>query len=269
MRNQTFSEFGGLRIPLDVVWVSANGGAVQLIVPARGVGTPHFAGERDRVFVYSRDGLISMRLDGTDRINHLKVNGRPNPRSNTPPSANAVMMRSDGNYALASSENQLYVMAVPPAGGEAPAVGVTGGAVPVKKLTDIGADYFGWAENGKTIYWAIGSTIFRRNFDGIVWRDSTAAPRDTTARRDSTAARDTTRRVQAVARKVKMEPGVERFDINLTFRAQNRAAQCVAQRHRNHDERRRHARARRHCRNRQSHCRDRPERQRHRPAGRP
>ena len=81
MRNQTFSEFGGLRIPLDVVWIPATGGDVQLIVPARGVGTPHFAGERDRVYVYSRDGLLSMRFDGTDRINHLKVNGRPNPRS--------------------------------------------------------------------------------------------------------------------------------------------------------------------------------------------
>ncbi|MGH7467873.1 MAG: amidohydrolase family protein [Longimicrobiales bacterium] len=220
MRNQTFSEFGGLRIPLDVVWVPATGGEVQLIVPARGVGAPHFTNERDRVYVYSRDGLISMRLDGTDRVNHLKVNGRPNPRSNTPPTANAVMMRSDGNYALAVSENQLYVMAVPPAGGEAPTVGVTGGAVPVKKLTDIGADYFGWAENGKTVFWAIGSTIFRRPFDSIVWRDSAAAAaaRDTTARRDTTAARDTTRRAQAVARKVKDEdPGVERFDVNLTF----------------------------------------------------
>jgi Tol biopolymer transport system component/predicted amidohydrolase len=213
MRNQTFSEFGGLRIPLDVVYVPAAGGEVQMIVPARGVGTPHFAGAPDRVYVYSRDGLISMRLDGTDRRTHLKVTGRPNPRAATPPTANAVLMRNDGNWALASSENQLYVMAVPPAGGEAPTVGVGGGAVPVKKITDIGADYFGWAEGGKAIYWAIGSSIFRRPFDSIVWRDEAAA-RDTT-RRDTTAVRDTTRR--AVARLKDQEPGVERFDVNLEF----------------------------------------------------
>ena len=205
MRNQTFSEFGGLRIPLDVVWVPANGGDVTMIVPARGVGTPHFAGDRDRVYVYSRDGLISMRLDGTDRRSHLKVTGRPNPRAAQPPAAEAVVMRNDGNWALAASENQLYVMAVPPAGGEAPSLGVGGGGVPVKKITDIGADYFGWAEDGKTIYWAIGSTIFRRPFDSIVWRDTTAA--------DSAARRDT-----ANARRLKdQEAGVERFDVNIEF----------------------------------------------------
>ena len=32
---QTFSEFGGLRIPLDLVWLPANGGTIELIVPAR------------------------------------------------------------------------------------------------------------------------------------------------------------------------------------------------------------------------------------------
>ena len=212
MRNQTFSEFGGLRIPLDVVYVPATGGRVELVVPARGVGTPHFANEPDRVYVYSREGLISMRFDGSDRRTHLKVTGRPNPRAQQPPNAEAVMMRRDGNWALAASENQLYVMAVPPAGGDAPTVAVGGGGVPVKKITDIGADYFGWAENGRVIYWAIGSTIFRRAFDSIVWRDSASAaatPRDTT--RTTPAARDTTRRVKD------LEPGVERFDVRLEF----------------------------------------------------
>ena len=43
-RHQTFSEFGGLRIPLDLIWLPADGGDVELIVPARGVGAPHFGG---------------------------------------------------------------------------------------------------------------------------------------------------------------------------------------------------------------------------------
>ena len=33
--------------------------------------------------------------------------------------------------------------------------------VPLKKLTDIGADYAGWADGGKTITWAVGSSFFR------------------------------------------------------------------------------------------------------------
>ena len=33
VRHQTFSEFGGLRLPLDLVWLPAEGGNVELVVP--------------------------------------------------------------------------------------------------------------------------------------------------------------------------------------------------------------------------------------------
>ncbi|HUH13453.1 MAG TPA: LpqB family beta-propeller domain-containing protein, partial [Longimicrobiales bacterium] len=56
MRTQTFSEFGGLRIPLDVVWLPADGGEVRTVVPQAGLGAPHFAGDPERIFVYSGDG---------------------------------------------------------------------------------------------------------------------------------------------------------------------------------------------------------------------
>lgn len=166
-RNQTDSEFGGLRIPLDLVWLPADGGDVKLIVPARGVGAPHFAGDPERVFVYSREGLISMRYDGTDRRTHLKVTGRRNPRSTEPPAAQQVLLRPDGKWALAASANQLWVVAVPPSTGTTPSVSLTGPAVPVEKITDIGADYFAWADGGETLTWAIGSTFFQRPFDSI------------------------------------------------------------------------------------------------------
>lgn len=171
MRNQTFSEFGGLRIPLDVVWLPAAGGDVRTIAFQDGLGIPHFAAGPERIHVYSDDGLISMRWDGTDRRTHLKVTGRPNPRAPRPPAAQGVIMRPGGGWALASSANQLYLVAVPPVGGEAPSVSVTGGGVPVKRITDIGADYFGWAEDGATIYWAIGSTLYRRPFDSVTFGD--------------------------------------------------------------------------------------------------
>ena len=41
--------------------------------------------------------------------------------------------------------------------------------VPLKKLTDIGADYAGWADGGKTITWAVGSSFFRLPFDSVVF----------------------------------------------------------------------------------------------------
>ena len=167
MRHQTFSEFGGLRIPLDLVWLSAAGGEVQLIVPGRGVGVPHFTTDTDRIYVYSREGLISLRYDGTDRQTHLKVTGPPNPRSPRPPAAQTVLIRPDGKWALAAVNNQLHVVAVPTLGGAAPTVSITSPAVPAQRITDIGAGYYAWADGGKTITWAIGLTFYRRPFDTI------------------------------------------------------------------------------------------------------
>ena len=42
-------------------------------------------------------------------------------------------------------------------------------SVPLKKLTDIGADYAAWADGGKTITWAVGASFFRLPFDSVVF----------------------------------------------------------------------------------------------------
>ena len=175
LRQQSFSEFGGLRIPLDLVWLPAGGGDVELIVPARGLGRPHFTDDATRVFVYSNDGLISLRYDGTDRRTHIRVTGPGRAGTPTPPAADGVQMRPDGKWALAEVNNQLWVVAVPPFTGTPPSVGVRSPSLPVKRLTDIGSDYFAWADGGKTITWAIGSTFFRRSFDTIDFGPASAA----------------------------------------------------------------------------------------------
>ena len=63
--------------------------------------------------------------------------------------------------------NQLYLIAMPVVGGEAPTVNVSTAAVPAKRLTDIGADYFAWADDGKTITWAVGPSLFREALSAI------------------------------------------------------------------------------------------------------
>ena len=65
--------------------------------------------------------------------------------------------------------NQLYVIAMPVVGGEAPTVDVSTPSVATKRLTDIGADYFGWADDGKTITWAVGSSYFREPLSAITF----------------------------------------------------------------------------------------------------
>jgi Tol biopolymer transport system component len=163
--NSTF-DFGIAGSP-DLIWLSADGGPANLIIPARGAGKPHFTHEKDRIYLYTEGGLISLRYDGTDRRTHLQVKAPPLGFSDEPGPADDVRVSPDGNWVLAHIMNQLYVTAMPVVGGEAPLIMITGASVPAKKLTDIGADYFGWADDGKTITWAVGASFFRQPLSAI------------------------------------------------------------------------------------------------------
>ncbi len=154
---------------LDLVWVPSQGGDPTLINPARGASRPHFADDPERIYFTTGQGLISMRFDGTDRRTHLSVTGKNGYSPNMPDSADAIIVRPDGRWALAMLTDQLYLIALPRFGGEPPKVSVHEASVPLKKLTDVGADYAGWADGGKTITWAVGSSFFRLPFDSIVF----------------------------------------------------------------------------------------------------
>src|SRR6266849_2793127 len=157
--NSTFD--GGQTGNADLIWIPADGGDANLILPARGAGGPHFTNEKDRIYVYTPQGLVSLRYDGTDRRTHLVVKGQGLYFAEEPVPADDIIPSPDGQWVLAHVMNQLYVIAMPVVGGEPPAVNVTTPAVPAKRLTDIGADYFAWADGGKTITWAVGASVFR------------------------------------------------------------------------------------------------------------
>jgi Tol biopolymer transport system component/imidazolonepropionase-like amidohydrolase len=182
-------EFGGRSgVPLDVVWIPATGGDATLVAPARGVGSPHFAAASDRVYFYSNQGLLSMRFDGTERRTLLKVTGKNLGGNDAPPAQN-VRISPDGKHALAEVNNLLYVLAVPEAGGDAPAINVSSPSVPTRKLTNVGADAFGWAENGKTITWVVGSTFYREQLADVTFEDNSPEGDGAAARPASPAPR--------------------------------------------------------------------------------
>jgi Tol biopolymer transport system component len=158
---------GGQSRNPDLIWISADGGEPNLILPARGAGGPHFTHEKDRIYVYTPGGLISLRYDGTDRRTHLIVKGSGIYFADEPVPADDLVPSPDGQWVLAHVMNQLYVIAMPSVGGEPPTVSVGGPAVPLKKITDIGADYYGWADDGKTIAWAVGASYFRQPLSSI------------------------------------------------------------------------------------------------------
>ncbi len=164
----------GNPIGMDVVSIPASGGDVSLIVPARGVGRPHFTSDPERIYVGSNQGLQSFRFDGSDRRTHLRIETRG--RGTRPAQVADVRMSPDGKYALAKVNNQLWVITVPVAGGDTPVVNVDTPAVPVQKLTDLGADDFRWAEDGKQITWALGSSFFRQAVSTLTFEDKKPGP---------------------------------------------------------------------------------------------
>jgi Tol biopolymer transport system component len=162
------SPFDGGQFPAqDVIWIPSSGGDANLVIPSRGIGTPHFGPEKDRIYFYSQAGLMSLRFDGTDRRIHLRVTGPGLYFAEEPVPADDIRISPDGQWVLAHVSNQLYVAARPQMGADAPTINIKGANLPVKQISDIGADYFDWADGGKTMTWSIGSTYFREPFSAV------------------------------------------------------------------------------------------------------
>ncbi len=158
---------GGQTGNADLIWIPSSGGDANLVLPARGAGGPHFTHDKDRIYVYTPAGLVSLRYDGTDRRTHLQVKGQGIYFAEEPVPADDIVPSPDGQWALAHISNQLYLVAMPTTAGEAPTVNTGAPSVPLKRLTDVGADYFGWADDGKTVTWAIGASYFRQPLSSI------------------------------------------------------------------------------------------------------
>ena len=163
LRNQTFSEFGGLRIPLELISLPAKGGEQTVIKALESGRYPHFGPELDRVYLTGDEGLFSLTLGGTDYRDEMTVNApRGNRRGDDPPRAEAIYIHPDGNSVLAFANKQVWWIAKPKAGAQSVEADLRGGPVPVKRLTHVGADYLGWSSDGDGVWWAIGNTFHSR-----------------------------------------------------------------------------------------------------------
>jgi Tol biopolymer transport system component len=181
---------------MDLVRIPAKGGPAERIAPLRGV-RPHFADKPDRIYVYEgREGLVSMRLDGTDRKVHVKVTGvKPPFGGDKPIPASEVIMGPDGEHALALVHNHIYRVTVPKIGQEPPTISVLkpdNAAFPVKKLTTVGGLFMSWGPNGEEAVWSLANNFFRYNFAAAeAFEDSVkAAAEDTTKQQGEKAEED-------------------------------------------------------------------------------
>ncbi|MEQ8525566.1 amidohydrolase family protein [Gracilimonas sp.] len=170
----------------DLVWVSADGGSSNFIAKSNGRSNPHFVKSNDRIYLNRGNGtLLSVRWDGTDEKEHVRITGittagfnsmgenyaspemlhpEEAAKENNPPSnASMVTMAPEGDQAMALINNDIYVVTVPKVGGDTPRISVASAAsaaFPSKKLTSIGGQFPHWSNDASKVHWSIGKGHF-------------------------------------------------------------------------------------------------------------
>lgn len=187
-RMQAYMEYGLLR-RADLVQVAALGGPQRVIASGTMGGDPQFTADTARVHVMFDDGLNAVALDGSGRKRVLTVKGPGWYFVEGSVPVDDLKLSPDGKWALAQIAQQLHLLAMP-AGQDAPTIELGSPGAAHRKLTSVGADFFAWADGGRSITWAVGSTFYRRPLASVD-PDSPAgverfevvveAPRDTPA----------------------------------------------------------------------------------------
>ncbi|HKJ02667.1 MAG TPA: hypothetical protein VJ997_09435, partial [Longimicrobiales bacterium] len=197
-RMRTLEDFGTHSggSELEYVWMPATGGEPARITwvgsgsTEEGRNAPHVGPDPDRVYIWAdSEGLLSMRYDGTDVRTVVKVTA-PAPGSGGGRPPDEVVLSPDGRRALVRANRNVFMITVPPVGGEAPTVSVSSSSsVPTRRLTQVGGDFIGWRADGAVATYSIGRSLFLYDIaraDSLI-ADSLATARAADA---SPAARD-------------------------------------------------------------------------------
>lgn len=180
-RLNSYVEFGQLR-SADLVRLGRGGDddgdsdGEQVVLSGRIGGTPHFGPLPDTVYLNESDGVHAVKWRGR-ASDHLAVQAAgPNWYfAQGLASADDLRISPDGRWALAHIAQQLHLFTMPDKAGET--VNLTAPAVRHRRITDVGADFFGWSQDGRTIWWSVGSTLHRRALSGVRLDDAGTPPR--------------------------------------------------------------------------------------------
>lgn len=150
----------------ELVWYPASGGEPTRIAPSNGRSAPHFrSGDAERVYLsHASRGLVSVRWDGTDEKEHLRVTGFTRAAGGPPPNASWIQVAPVGDRALARVENDLYVVTFIEIAAAPPTVSVRSleaAPFPVVKVTQSGGEFPAWSSDGREVTWSLGNAFFR------------------------------------------------------------------------------------------------------------
>lgn len=166
---------------VNIGWVDSNGGNTMKIKSSGGRNLLHFIESNDRIYMYhGGKGLMSMRWDGTDEKEHIKVSGimtypalihdhsmlmagGPQEPARKPSNAQYIYMAPKGDKAMAKINNDVYIVTVPPVGAETVKISVSNpesAAFPSWKLTKFGGEFAHWSSDGNTVNFTLGNAYF-------------------------------------------------------------------------------------------------------------
>ncbi|HVW70826.1 MAG TPA: amidohydrolase family protein [Steroidobacteraceae bacterium] len=156
-------EFGQVR-DAELIELPLPTGAARVVYSGRLGGKPHFGPSNDTVYVLTANGLTAVDLESGVTKPAVEVRGPGWYFMDRTAVADDSRISPDGRWVLALIAQQLHVVQAPPPGQP---LDLSRPGVQHRRITDVGADFFEWADGGKTITWAVGSTFYRRSFADV------------------------------------------------------------------------------------------------------
>lgn len=202
----------------ELQWIPATGGEARTVTtldaqysaPSEPRPTWNAAGDRLYFVDYGddpsgsaqRNSLVSIRLDGTDRIEHATLTN-----------AEDLVPSPDERWVAYRVKYAAYVSELPKAGREPVELGPDG-ALPARKLADGGGDWLGWARGGRVVTWSAGPVFHSLAIDSLTayWERAMleagqpkAKPAGPSAKADSAAADSAAAKKADAGRTAKLE----------------------------------------------------------------
>jgi Tol biopolymer transport system component len=163
-RMHTYMEYGPLR-QAELVMLPLGSSRERVLASGHIGGVPQFTTDRTTVAMMFDDGLNAVKLDGSGRRKLVAVTGPGFYFQEGRVPVDDLRISPDGQWLLAQIVEQLHLLRMP--AGDAPTLDLDAPSVDHRKLTSVGADFFGWADGGRTITWAVGSTFHRLPLDSV------------------------------------------------------------------------------------------------------
>jgi Tol biopolymer transport system component len=148
----------------ELIELPLAGGAPRVVYTGNFGSRPHFAANPALAYVRTAEGLSTIDLSTGAEKKAVTVRGPAWYFMDGSAPADDSRISPDGQWVLALVSQQLHVLATPKPDES---VELLSPKRAHRRITAVGADYFEWADGGKTITWAIGSTFYRRALSDI------------------------------------------------------------------------------------------------------